>query len=78
MPSGSFKQADVLCPFYKYDDGKRCITCEGLVGDKDDSSLALIYHSKRDYEAQIDVFCCEHYLKCEIYRMLMAAKYEEE
>lgn len=45
MPSG-YKKADVQCPFYKYDDGKRRITCEGIT---EDSSLALIYHNKRDY-----------------------------
>lgn len=50
MPSGSYKQADVRCPFYKFDDGKHRITCEGLI---DDSSLALIYHKKMDYEIQI-------------------------
>ena len=74
MPSGSFKQADVQCPFYKFDDGKRRITCEGII---DDSSLALIYHNKNDYETQITVFCCEHYRKCEVYRLLME-KYPEE
>ena len=74
MPSGSYKQIEVKCPFYKYDDGKRRITCEGII---DDSSLALIYHNKRDYEMQIDTFCCEHYTKCEVYRMLMD-KYDEE
>ena len=74
MPSGSYKQIEVKCPFYKYDDGKRRITCEGII---DDSSLALIYHNKRDYAVQIDTFCCEHYQKCEIYRMLMD-KYDEE
>lgn len=75
MPSGSFKQIEVLCPFYKYDDGKQRITCEGLVYD---SSLALIYHRRNDYKKQIDLFCCEHYKKCEIYRMLMEAKYDDE
>ena len=75
MPSGSYKQIEVQCPFYKYDDGKRRITCEGLV---DDSSLALIYQRKSDYETQINVFCCEHYRKCEIFRMLMENKYDEE
>ena len=74
MPSGSYKQIEVKCPFYKYDDGKRRITCEGII---DDSSLALIYHNKHDYAVQIDTFCCEHYQKCEIYRMLMD-KYDEE
>ena len=74
MPSGSYKQIEVRCPFYKFDDGKRRITCEGII---DDSSLALIYHNKNDYQIQIDVFCCEHYMKCEVYRMLMD-KYPKE
>lgn len=74
MPSGSFRQIDVQCPFYKHDDGKRRITCEGLV---DRSSLSLTYLSKRDYEIQIETFCCKHFDRCEVYRMLME-KYEEE
>lgn len=74
MPSGSYKQIAVQCPFYKYDDGKQRITCEGLV---DNSSLALIYSRRNDYETQINVFCCEHYKKCEVYRILME-KYEED
>ena len=75
MSSGSYKQIEVQCPFYKYDDGKQRITCEGLV---DNSSLALIYQKRRDYETQMSVFCCEHYKRCEVYRMLMTAKYDEE
>lgn len=73
MPSG-YKKADVQCPFYKYDDGKRRITCEGVI---DDSSLALIYHNKADYETQINVFCCGQYQRCEVCRLLME-KYEED
>ena len=73
-PSGSFKQADVQCPFYKYDDGRRRITCEGLI---DKSSIALIYLTRGDYDKQLEVFCCENYDKCEIYRVLIQ-KYEEE
>ncbi len=74
MPSGSYKQADVQCPFYQFDDGRRRITCEGLI---ENSSLALIYHRKADYETQINVFCCEHYKKCEVYSILIA-KYEDD
>lgn len=74
MPSGSYRQIDVQCPFFKYDDGYRRITCEGLI---DNSSLALIYGKKQDYEIQMDTFCCNHYTRCEVYKMLMA-KYEEE
>ncbi len=74
MGSGSYRQADVDCPFFRFDDGRFRITCEGIV---DDSSTALIFHRKADYETQMRVFCCEHYKKCEIYRMLMENKYEE-
>ena len=74
MPSGSYKQAYVKCPYYKYDDGKRRITCEGLI---DESSIALIYRIRLDYERQINVFCCKNYTKCEIYRLL-TEKYEED
>ena len=74
MSSGSYRQVYVRCPFYKHDDGRRRITCEGIV---EDSSVALIYHKKADYETQIRVFCCENYKKCEVHRLLMD-KYKEE
>lgn len=73
MPSGSYMQVFVRCPFYHFDDGKRRITCEGIV---EDSSMALIFHSKEDYEKQITVFCCKKYENCEVYRMLMD-KYQD-
>ena len=75
MASGSYKQNLVQCPFYKHDDGWRRITCEGLV---DRSSVSLSYQNTRDYAIQFDSFCCEHYKKCEVYRMLMVSKYDEE
>lgn len=74
MPSGSYKQVDVKCPFYKYDDGKRRIVCEGIVSVED--SLSSIFRYHEDYERQMTVFCCKDHTKCEIYRMLMG-KYEE-
>lgn len=73
MASGSFRQVEVECPFYKYDDGKRRVTCEGIVSD---SSVALIFHNRQDYEKQMDVFCCHCFKNCEVYRMLMTEKYD--
>ena len=68
MPSGSYRQVYVKCPFYQYDDGRRRITCEGVI---DDSILALVFHNRKDYETQMTVFCCAHYRNCEIYRLLL-------
>lgn len=74
MPSGSYWQVMVKCPFYKYDDGKRRITCEGIIQD---SSLALIYRRKEDFEMQMQTFCCGCYDRCEISRVLME-KYDDD
>jgi hypothetical protein len=74
MSSGSYKQAEVQCGLYKYDDGYHRITCDGII---DDSSVALIFHKREDFEKQIEIFCCKHYKNCEIYRMLMENKYAE-
>ena len=75
--NGSYKgKVDAQCPFYRFDDfQKRRISCEGIV---DKSTLALYFHRKKDFDTQLSVFCCEHYKKCEIYTMLMAAKYDDE
>ena len=73
MSSGSYKQVYVRCPFYKQDDGKQRIVCEGPT---DGCNLSLSYSRKADFETQITVFCCEHYEKCEVYRMLMD-KYQD-
>lgn len=77
MSSGSFNaQINVQCPFFRFDDLKRKrIVCEGII---DKSNLALIYCRRKDYDTQLSVFCCEHFKKCEIYRMLMREKYDEE
>lgn len=73
VASGSFRQVDVQCPFYKSDDGRSGITCEGF-GDA--RSLIQTYRYKADYVKQMEVFCCERYKKCEVYRVLMATKYD--
>ena len=63
----------VQCPFYQYDEsrekgGAHRIFCEGIV---DRSNLVLTYRRKKDFRKQLNIFCCEHYRKCEVYRMLM-------
>ena len=71
--SGSFSQADVLCPFYKRDNGKTRVVCEGIV---DHSSIVLTFGSPTQCRRQLEIFCCDHYRNCEVNRMLME-KYED-
>lgn len=72
MSSGSWRQADVGCPFYKSDNGKNQINCEGMNNAR---TLSLVYCKKCDYISQIEMFCCDGYQKCNVYKLLMS-KYE--
>lgn len=70
MSTGAYRQITIQCPFYRQDiPVRRQIRCEGLV---DKSSISLTYQRKADYEKQMEVFCCDKYINCEIYRMLMS------
>lgn len=74
MPSGSYKQIHVQCPFYQYDDAiKKRIVCEGIM---DDCNISLTFKEKKDHTIQLESFCCARYEKCELYG-LIAKKYED-
>ena len=75
MPTGSYLQREIGCPFYRKDEGKRRIYCEGIVPD---STVSLNYMRPEDFQAQMRIFCCDRYICCEIYRMLMDNKYWED
>lgn len=72
MANGSYKQVDVKCPFYRNDDAKWKLSCEGVT---EGSTLTWSFPRKEKLNKQMDIFCCEHYKNCEVYRMLMEAKY---
>ena len=73
MSGGSMWCCKVECLFYKRID-KNSIICEGVA---EDSCLITSFRFKKGMDQQMRIFCCEHYKNCEIYRMLMDAKYEE-
>lgn len=74
MASGSYKQIYVQCPFYQYDDAvKKRIVCEGIM---DNCNIGMTFKYKKDYTLQLEVFCCQHYKKCEVYGLIVK-KYED-
>lgn len=73
MASGSYWQVYVQCPFYKQDDGKGRLDCEG-VGNA--CSLSQSFLSKDDFQKWLQELCCQGYHKCRLYRIIME-KYEE-
>ena len=74
MPSGSFRQVDVQCPFYQNDDGKQRILCEGVFPR---STLRITFRENDDFVKHIETCCCNRYTKCPVYLMLWD-KWEEE
>lgn len=67
MPS--YKSVDVKCPFYRNDDGKRQVTCEGVC---EGAECALIFRRRSELKRQLEVFCCGWYQRCEIYKAVNA------
>lgn len=74
MPSGSFHQVDIQCPFYKFDNGKTRIRCEGFC---DGATMEWVFEKPSDYLTQIREFCCNHYSRCEHCRALKGIKYTD-
>lgn len=77
MEQVSCRQLEIQCPFFTGKEqsfsGKK-ILCESPVPG---SNLGLYFRQKQEYYDQLRIFCCQHYEKCEIYRAVMAAKYED-
>lgn len=76
MSSGSWLQIYIGCPFYKQDDGKTCVKCEGLVGGFADSSMGLSFQNREDFMKWVSGFCCRDYTKCSLYK-IAAEKYKD-
>ena len=73
-PRNGYRQVYVECPFFRdYQD--RIVRCEGIM---DGTGLVLTFRDREDHRRHMQVFCEDHYKNCEIYRMVMAARYEED
>lgn len=75
MSSGSYRQVLVQCPFYLYDDGAGRICCEGAV---DGTTMATLFRHRGQLQQHMRIFCEDAFTCCELYRAVMAAKYEDE
>lgn len=63
------------CPFFTMAEqagaGRR-IVCEGPIPG---GSLSIYFRKKADFENQVNIFCCDRFKNCEIYRMTVNEKY---
>ena len=73
--TGSYYKWEVKCPFFKRDINRHKIACEGLV---EKSNVVLAYNYEKDFKCQMQNYCCKNYKMCEVYRMIIEAKYEDE
>ncbi len=60
------------CPFARGETATS-ISCEGFIDDV--AVLTAVYSSGRAKATQKRIFCDRDYQKCEVYRMIMDAKY---
>lgn len=70
----SWRSVVAVCPFFRSD--QPCaIFCEGIV---DRSTIRLSFKRKEDCDLQFGVFCAAAFKNCEIYRAVIAAKYQDD
>ena len=68
------KRPLIECPFFLFE-GRKAIGCEGIT---DDCFIRLVFNTEESKKMQQKTFCSKKYKNCEIYRMLMKEKYEED
>lgn len=73
MPSGSYKQSVVKCPFYISDITQPPnLFCEGI---EKDNTIALRFRKNENKNHYMDTFCIADYSRCKIFK-LVNEKYE--
>lgn len=71
--SATWYAADIKCPFFRAH-SRTEIRCEGFV---EQSSTGMLFQRPSDKLRQQHDYCEREYTKCEIYRALMSAKYDD-
>lgn len=66
------RSAQIRCPFFRGHTPTE-IGCEGIT---DDTLLKLIFPCRTARDRQEDIFCMQHFEKCELYEAINK-KYEE-
>lgn len=69
-----YRQVFVQCPFYR-NYSPDVIRCEGIM---EGTGISISFRDREDRRRHMEVFCEDHYKNCEIYRMVMDARYEED
>ena len=77
MSGASWRQADILCPFYKNDRTKdRMIKCEGLL-QKTRTTSTHYFQRQEDHNNHLARYCAARYRECPHFKALMREKYGE-
>lgn len=69
----SYRQADVICPFWRGDNCRNKIRCEGIIGD----TGTFYFRSQRLLDEHAEKFCCKDYASCPVCQQL-EEKYDED
>ena len=72
--ASSFIQSSVVCPFYRKDDGRQAITCEGILPK---SSCTLRFARRHEWAEWVQARCCQGWQQCP-YAVLAGLKWEDQ
>ena len=69
----AWNDSDAKCPFF-HEHTAITIACESPIPG---STVRMTFRGKTVKKTQYDVFCCNHYKNCELFRLVME-KYAED
>ena len=74
MPSGTYIQADIMCPFYLTDENQKpYVRCEGFYNN---TKLTTNFKNKKVKDKYMHKFCVSNYKDCKVCQLL-SDKYKE-
>ena len=75
MGQQTWKDADILCPFYKHQHReKRTISCEGVLR-KTRTTSSHSFQRQAEFDDHLARFCAARYRECPFFQAIMRVKY---
>ena len=69
MPNRNWNKHYVVCPYYHAED-ELLLVCDDWTGK---FNAAMKFRNEADMQQHIDIYCKEHFRKCEVCRMIDGA-----
>lgn len=68
-PGSTYMRNHARCPFYR-GDTRQAIICDGFLKN---STVSMRFGTQKEFYQHTNLFCCQRFQNCEVYRMVAEA-----